>query len=474
MAPRVPTGMNTGVRISPRAVRIVPRRAAPSVASTSIDSFTTWGPPRPARPSLGSRPAGGAVGLTAEQHGVAEGQEAVVPLERRRHRARASAGRRRPRSWPAATTVGRWKLVISTSTTLKRNPGVMNNRVRPDSCPSVPADSSARTVVVPTATTRRPSSWAVCTASHVSYGHRVPLGVDLMVLDPFGADRAERVQADHQVHRGDLDPAIGQAGQHRRGQVEARGGRRCRCRAAWRTPSGSAPGRRVARGCTAAAAPPRPPRAHPAAPRRAAAARGGLRRRAPRRSRSAGHRAAAGTTSPTRSLRDGRHRACHHPWSRSSPPAASITAASSGSSSSTSPAPPESRRMATRAGSTRVSFTTTRSSGRSSEGSSATVASSGATRRRPGRPAAAPRRGARSASARSPSREARSRARRCAPAQSSIIGGVGNRAAEPATRSGASEAHRATDDLLHDLGRAAVDRGDPGIGDRHVPPGTPS
>ena len=31
--PFVPTGMNAGVRISPWAVRIVPARAAPSVAS---------------------------------------------------------------------------------------------------------------------------------------------------------------------------------------------------------------------------------------------------------------------------------------------------------------------------------------------------------------------------------------------------------------------------------------------------------
>ena len=56
------------------------------------------------------------------------------------------------------------------STTAKRYPGVMNRSVRPDGSPRVARDSSARTEVVPTATTRPPSARVRSTASHVAAG----------------------------------------------------------------------------------------------------------------------------------------------------------------------------------------------------------------------------------------------------------------------------------------------------------------
>ena len=49
---------------------------------------------------------------------------------------------------------GRWKLVSRTSTTANSNPGRMNRSLCPSSAPVAAAVSRARTVVVPTATTR--------------------------------------------------------------------------------------------------------------------------------------------------------------------------------------------------------------------------------------------------------------------------------------------------------------------------------
>ena len=63
---------------------------------------------------------------------------------------------------------GRWKFVISRSTTAKRRPGWRNSAVRPANSPLAAALSNARTVVVPMATTRR----AAAAAAHVDSGTR--------------------------------------------------------------------------------------------------------------------------------------------------------------------------------------------------------------------------------------------------------------------------------------------------------------
>src|SRR6266478_2113894 len=68
---------------------------------------------------------------------------------------------------------GRWKFVSSASTTRKRWPGRMKSAAAPGparTVPSAQADSSARTVVVPTATTRPPRARATPIASTVAGG----------------------------------------------------------------------------------------------------------------------------------------------------------------------------------------------------------------------------------------------------------------------------------------------------------------
>ncbi len=66
---------------------------------------------------------------------------------------------------------GRWKLVTSASTIWNRKPGVMKMSVQPEpgvSTPSLAADSSVRTLVVPTAITLRPTAFARLIASAAS------------------------------------------------------------------------------------------------------------------------------------------------------------------------------------------------------------------------------------------------------------------------------------------------------------------
>src|SRR3989344_1539586 len=69
--------------------------------------------------------------------------------------------------------LGRWKLVTSTSTTWNAKPGVMKMLVSPEAWPVFAQDSSVRTVVVPTATTRPPRwrqrSSAASVARGISY-----------------------------------------------------------------------------------------------------------------------------------------------------------------------------------------------------------------------------------------------------------------------------------------------------------------
>ena len=69
--------------------------------------------------------------------------------------------------------LGKWKLVTSTSTTRNLKPGVMKisvSRLPACSAPDKAADSSARSVVVPTATMRPPAARVRATASTVPAG----------------------------------------------------------------------------------------------------------------------------------------------------------------------------------------------------------------------------------------------------------------------------------------------------------------
>ena len=80
----------------------------------------------------------------------------------------------------------------------------MYSSVRPSRAPVAAADSRARTVVVPTATTRL-ACWQ---ASQVRDGHRVPLRVHRVALDLLVLYRPERAQPDGQVEMGDGRPTL--------------------------------------------------------------------------------------------------------------------------------------------------------------------------------------------------------------------------------------------------------------------------
>ena len=220
--------------------------------------------------------------------------------------------------------------------------------------PNVAALSSARTLVVPTATTRRACPAAV---EHVG-AHAVALAVDLVVARVVGADRLERVETDDQLDTADSTPARLELRQQLGREVQTRGRRGRRRRARPRTRSGTDPAARVASvmyggsGISPCAA---------SSVERVALAED-LRRRCvspasvrapistsstPGRGRAAARRA--------RSFRAGRTIASQR--RRSS---------SSGSSSSTSAAPPLCRCSRSRAGITFESLTTSRSPSRSS------------------------------------------------------------------------------------------------------------
>ena len=170
----------------------------------------------------------------------------------------------------------------SASTARNRCPGTMVRSVQP--APAARRGhrrratvSSARTVVVPTATTRRPSR----AGPPDRRGRRVrdleALGLHPMVGDSLGADRPERPRSDVERHPVELDALAPRARPRSSGrEVEARRRRGHRAGRAPRRPSGSAPSpRRPASGtggCTAAAAGARGPRG---SPRRGPRHRGG-------------------------------------------------------------------------------------------------------------------------------------------------------------------------------------------------------
>ena len=94
-------------------------------------------------------------GVAVEEHGVAEGQEAVARARRRVRTAGASVGRRTPRSSAAA-----WCAAGGSSSSTRRRrraaAGMEEQLGAPRRArPLAAALSRARTVVVPTATTRR-------------------------------------------------------------------------------------------------------------------------------------------------------------------------------------------------------------------------------------------------------------------------------------------------------------------------------
>ena len=88
------------------------------------------------------------------------------------------------------------------STRLNAKPGVMNSLVLPTSSPVRTTVSSTRTVVVPTASTLR----AAAIRPHSAVVDRVPLAVDLVLLDDGLGERSERVETDVQRHASGLQP----------------------------------------------------------------------------------------------------------------------------------------------------------------------------------------------------------------------------------------------------------------------------
>ena len=160
-------------------------------------------------------------GLFPHDHGVAEGQEPVPVGQRRPVQVPPPGTAERLEEDSRSVERGRWKLVISTSTTAKAEPGRMYRSLCPSSTPVAAAVSRARTVVVPTATTRR----GPLAGGHGLGRDAVALGVHDVVLDRPGRHGPERGQADGQVDGGALaHPRPGSASRTLAGQVESGGG----------------------------------------------------------------------------------------------------------------------------------------------------------------------------------------------------------------------------------------------------------
>ena len=105
----------------------------------------------------------------------------------------------------------------------------MKSRLSPANGASLPpraAVSSARTLVVPTATTRPPRARQRSTAAHVSADTSQPFGVQLVVLDALRAHGRERAGADVQRQERALDAARRERVEHRRIEVQPRRRRR--------------------------------------------------------------------------------------------------------------------------------------------------------------------------------------------------------------------------------------------------------
>jgi len=107
-----------------------------------------------------------------------------------------------------------WKLVTSTSTTAKGSPVDVEVGAALE-LPGGRADSSARTVVVPTATTAGGG-----TCRHGLLGDGIPLGVDDVFLGGRHGHGTKGVEADSQVHSGQRRPRGQAGGEQLRGEVE--------------------------------------------------------------------------------------------------------------------------------------------------------------------------------------------------------------------------------------------------------------
>ena len=88
---------------------------------------------------------------------------------------------------------GRWKFVSRRSTRRNSKPGVMKRSVRPASGAPRASVSSTRTVVVPTARTRRRRRAIRSQAARLD---RVALAVELVLLERLDRERPEGVEAD--------------------------------------------------------------------------------------------------------------------------------------------------------------------------------------------------------------------------------------------------------------------------------------
>ena len=137
--------------------------------------------------------------MPVEQHRVAERQEPVVRRRAPSRTGRASAARRTRRSSSAASCAAG-----GSSSAARRRPRTSSRgggtaRCDRSSAPVAAADSRARTLVVPTATTR-PRRTA---RGPRRLGHAVALAVHAMVERVGLADRLERVEPDHELDRVD-------------------------------------------------------------------------------------------------------------------------------------------------------------------------------------------------------------------------------------------------------------------------------
>ena len=305
---------------------------------------------------------------TVQQHRIAEAEEAVVAGGAPRRTALRQRSPTKASIIISSVVRGRWKLVISRSTTCQSNPRWMKMSVRPSSSPRAAADSSARTDVVPTATTRSAS----VTAFERLGRHPVALGVHAMCQRVVLGDRAERVEADDELDLGLLDTGLRQPIEQFVGEVQSGGRRRSATRL-------TGVDRLVAIGVGQALGDVRRQR-HLAVLRQQFERVDGAEQRDGERVAGVGARADLDDRCAVGSEQHlARLRACA-PVERAPP--TRFRSPSSGSSIKTSALPPVARTSGSRAGITLVSLTTSRSPGRRISANSLTCRCSGAARPR--------------------------------------------------------------------------------------------
>ena len=209
--------MKQGVSTSPCGVT---RRAGTGAAVAGLD-----------REGEALRAQDGTVRATSwqHQHGVAEAVEAIARSRTAcLYAARVVSTPANAMTRASRLDRGRWKFVSRPSTTRRRKPGLMKSSVSPRIVASVPTRAPApdcappsaatalssmarcsrvRTVVVPTATTRRPLSRAATMRRQRRSLDREALRVQTVVVEPLLVERAEGPEAD--VQRDRLDGHAG-------------------------------------------------------------------------------------------------------------------------------------------------------------------------------------------------------------------------------------------------------------------------